>query len=186
MSAWWTCASKRAGRRRRRGRRAWSVPRTAPSARSWRGCVTADDPDADSPLVPRSTRGPHLDSHDGGMLYVISRGDGPADPLLRTASRSRRACGRSSSTSLPAAGFRAVAFDSAGTASRPSGESGHSLDNLADDVRTRARGARPARRVLVGHSMGGMAVQAFASAIPTSPTSACAGIVLLSTSSRTP
>ena len=79
-----------------------------------------------------------------------------------TASRSRRACGRSSSTSFPAAGFRAVAFDSRGHGESVVGETGHSIDNLADDVRSVLEALDLRDAVLVGHSMGGMAVQAFA------------------------
>ena len=36
-----------------------------------------DDPDADYPLVPAFDEAIRIDSHDGGTLYIISRGEGP-------------------------------------------------------------------------------------------------------------
>ena len=39
-----------------------------------------DDPDADSPLVPTFDAEIDIDTHDHGVLHVISRGEGP--PIL--------------------------------------------------------------------------------------------------------
>ena len=39
-----------------------------------------DDPDADSPLVPAFDTEIDIDTHDHGVLHVISRGEGP--PIL--------------------------------------------------------------------------------------------------------
>jgi len=57
--------------------------------------------------------------------------------------------------SFPAAGFRAVAFDSRGHGESRAGSTGHSLDNLADDLRTVLEELDLRDVVLVGHSMGG-------------------------------
>jgi pimeloyl-ACP methyl ester carboxylesterase len=85
---------------------------------------------------------------------------------------------------FPAAGYRAVAFDSRGHGESRVGDTGHSLDNLADDLRTVLEELDLRDVVLVGHSMGGMAVQAFAIRHPDVVDARVAGIVLLSTSSH--
>ena len=66
------------------------------------------------------------------------------------------------------------------------GPSGHSLENLALDLRTVVEGLDLRGAVLVGHSMGGVAVQAFVTRSPRSRPSASPGIVLLSTLAKTP
>jgi pimeloyl-ACP methyl ester carboxylesterase len=85
--------------------------------------------------------------------------------------------------SFPAAGFRAVAFDSRGHGESRAGATGHSLDNLADDLRTVLEALDLRDVVLVGHSMGGMTVQAFAIRHPDVVDERVCGLVLLSTSS---
>ena len=101
-----------------------------------------------------------------------------------TASRSRRGCGPSSSTRSPPPGSAPSPSTRAATASRPSGDTGHSLDNLADDLRTVLEGLDLHDVVLVGHSMGGMAVQAFAIRHPDVLHARVRGLVLQSTSSH--
>ncbi len=85
---------------------------------------------------------------------------------------------------FPAAGFRAVAFDSRGHGESRAGDTGHSLDNLADDLRTVLEALDLRDVILVGHSMGGMAVQAFAIRHPDVLDERVSGLVLLSTSSH--
>jgi len=86
--------------------------------------------------------------------------------------------------SFPAAGFRAVAFDARGHGESRVGDTGHSLDNLADDLRTVLEALDLRDAILVGHSMGGMAVQAFAIRHPDLVDERVRGLVLLSTSSH--
>ena len=102
-----------------------------------------------------------LDSHDGGTIYTISRGDGPPVVFCHGVTLSSRVWAKQFE-SFPAAGFRAVAFDSRGHGESVAGDTGHSIDNLADDLRSVLEGLDLRDVVLVGHSMGGMAVQAFA------------------------
>src|SRR5262249_44329442 len=85
---------------------------------------------------------------------------------------------------FPDAGLRAVAFDSRGHGESQAGETGHSIDNLADDLRTVLEELDLRDVVLVGHSMGGMAVQAFAIRHPDVLAARVCGLVLLSTSSH--
>ena len=120
-----------------------------------------EDPDAGLPLVPEYDAMRVLDSHDGGTIYTISRGDGPPVVFCHGVTLSSRVWAKQFE-SFPAAGFRAVAFDSRGHGESVVGDTGHSIDNLADDLRSVLEGLDLRDVVLVGHSMGGMAVQAFA------------------------
>jgi pimeloyl-ACP methyl ester carboxylesterase len=142
-----------------------------------------DDPDAGEPLVPEFDEARILDSHDGGTIYTISRGEGPAVVFCHGVTLSSRVWAKQFA-SFPAAGFRAVAFDSRGHGESLVGDTGHSLDNLADDLRTVLEELDLRDVVLVGHSMGGMAVQAFAIRHPDVVTERVAGLVLMSTSSH--
>jgi pimeloyl-ACP methyl ester carboxylesterase len=142
-----------------------------------------DDPDAGASLVPEFDEARILDSHDGGTIYTISRGEGPVVLFCHGVTLSSRVWAKQFA-SFPAAGFRAVAFDSRGHGESRAGESGHSLDNLADDLRTVLEELDLRDVVLVGHSMGGMAVQAFAIRHPDVVEERVAGLVLLSTSSH--
>jgi pimeloyl-ACP methyl ester carboxylesterase len=142
-----------------------------------------DDLDADDALVPEFDEARILDSHDGGTIYTISRGAGPTIVFCHGVTLSSRVWAKQFA-SFPAAGFRALAFDSRGHGESRVGDTGHSLDNLADDLRTVLEALDLRDIVLVGHSMGGMAVQAFAIRHPDVVDERVAGLVLLSTSSH--
>src|SRR5205823_13141575 len=64
------------------------------------------------------------------------------------------------------------------------GTTGHSIENLAEDVRSVLEALDLREVVLVGHSMGGMAVQAFAVHHPDVARERVAGLVLMSTAAR--
>ncbi len=142
-----------------------------------------DDLDAGDALVPEFDEARILDSHDGGSIYTISRGTGPVVVFCHGVTLSSRVWAKQFET-FPAAGLRAVAFDSRGHGESRAGESGHSLDNLADDLRTVLESLDLRDVILVGHSMGGMAVQAFAIRHPDVLDERVSGLVLLSTSSH--
>ena len=142
-----------------------------------------DDPDAGLPLVPEFDEMRVLDTHDGGTLYTISRGTGPTIVFCHGVTLSSRVWAKQFDA-FPAAGFRAVAFDSRGHGESVAGETGHSLDNLADDLRTVLEALDLHDVILVGHSMGGMAVQAFAIRHPDVLRARVRGLVLQSTSSH--
>jgi len=86
---------------------------------------------------------------------------------------------------LPAAGVRVVAFDHRGHGGSVVGSSGHSVDNLAADLRTILDRLDLRGAILVGHSMGGVATQAFAINHPDVLRQRVAGIVLLSSLAKT-
>ena len=142
-----------------------------------------DDPDAGESLVPVFDEARILDSHDGGTIYTISRGDGPPVVFCHGVTLSSRVWAKQFET-FPAAGFQALAFDSRGHGESRVGDTGQSLDNLADDLRTVLEELDLRDVVLVGHSMGGMSVQAFAIRHPDVVTERVACLVLLSTSSH--
>ncbi len=142
-----------------------------------------DDPDADDVLIPEFDEARILDSHDGGTIYTISRGEGPVVVFCHGVTLSSRVWAKQFA-SFPAAGFRAVAFDSRGHGESRAGSTGHSLDNLADDLRTVLEALDLRDVILVGHSMGGMAVQAFAIRHPDVLDERVSGLVLMSTSSH--
>jgi pimeloyl-ACP methyl ester carboxylesterase len=142
-----------------------------------------DDPDADDPLVPEFDEVRVLDSHDGGTIYTIARGVGPTVVFCHGVTLSSRVWVKQFD-SFPAAGFRAIAYDSRGHGESRAGESGHSFDNLADDLRTVLEQLDVHDAVLVGHSMGGMSVQAFAIRHPDVLRRRVRGLVLVSTAAH--
>lgn len=143
-----------------------------------------DDPDADADLAPPFDEIRSFPSHDGGAISVISRGSGPPIVLSHGVTLSVRTWVKQME-SLPAAGFRTVAFDHRGHGDSSVGTEGHALDTLAADVRCVLEGMDLRDAVLVGHSMGGVAAQLFCLRHPDVAAERLAGMVLLSTLSRT-
>src|SRR5262249_57818125 len=86
---------------------------------------------------------------------------------------------------LPRAGFRVIAYDHRGHGQSVAGTAGHSVENLALDLRTVLEAYDVRGAVLVGHSMGGVAVEAFVTQFPEIAAERVAGIVLLSTLAHT-
>lgn len=104
-----------------------------------------------------------LVSHDGGELAVTVAGpaDGPVVVLAHCWGGSRQTWAPVSRRLL-AAGCRVVRWDQRGHGRSRAGHKGHSIEGLADDLATVVTGLDLHDVVLVGHSMGGMTVQAFA------------------------
>jgi pimeloyl-ACP methyl ester carboxylesterase len=137
----------------------------------------------DAPIYPDH----RLASHDGGSIYVVDNGS-EADPpivLSHGVTLSVRTW-YYQLDELPKLGFRAIAFDHRGHGQSVTGDSGHSLENLALDVKSVVEQLDLRNAVLVGHSMGGVAVQEFAIRFPEIAAERVAGIVLLSTLAYTP
>jgi pimeloyl-ACP methyl ester carboxylesterase len=126
-----------------------------------------------------------LDTHDRGTIYVVESGEGPPIVLLHGVTLSVRTWFHQLEL-LPKEGFRAIAFDHRGHGESVLGEAGHSLDNLAEDVHTVLRGLDLRGAILVGHSMGGVAVQSFVARYPEVVRERVSGVVLLSTLAKTP
>jgi pimeloyl-ACP methyl ester carboxylesterase len=125
-----------------------------------------------------------LPTHDGGTAYTVSRGDGPPIVFSHGVTISSRVWVKQF-LELPPAGVRVVAFDHRGHGESVVGSSGHSIDNLAADLCTILEQLDLRGAVLVGHSMGGVATQAFAIQHPDVLRERVAGVVLLSTLAKT-
>jgi len=143
------------------------------------------DPDAGKSLQPRYDTTHRIASHDGGVLATMERGTGPAIVLSHGVTLSARTW-VFQFDSLPDQGFRLIAFDHRGHGESSSGAEGHTIDTLAWDMRTVVESLDLRDAVLVGHSMGGLAVQAFVTRFPDIARERVRGIVLLSTMARTP
>jgi pimeloyl-ACP methyl ester carboxylesterase len=142
------------------------------------------DPDAGRALEPPADEVLVLDSHDGGTISVLRRGSGPPIVLCHGVTLSVRAWVKQLER-LPELGFTVYAVDSRGHGASKSGASGHSVANLAHDLRTVLEDLDLHDAVLVGHSMGGIAVQALAAYHPEIVDERARGLVLLSTLART-
>jgi pimeloyl-ACP methyl ester carboxylesterase len=149
-----------------------------------RGLRKRPDPDAGTlgPLVYDSAR--RLPSHDVGSIFTAARGEGPTVLLSHGVTLTSRVWVKQFAQ-LPELGLRVVAFDHRGHGESLAGDSGHSVSNLGWDVRSVIEGLDLHDVVVVGHSMGGIAVQAFAIEHPDVVRERVSGIVLLSTLART-
>ncbi len=161
----------------------------------------ADEEHDDDTVAVEFDRFVRLDAHDGASIYAIERMPPGAvdtgteatraDPIAQVPTivlahgitLSSRVWARQFRT-LPDAGFRTIAFDGRGHGESTVGESGHSIENLASDLRTVLDAFDVHDAILIGHSMGGMAVQALAVHHPEVIAARVCGIVLLSTSTR--
>jgi 3-oxoadipate enol-lactonase len=126
-----------------------------------------------------------LTAVDGASIYVVEDGEGPPIVFSHGVTNSIRTWFHQLDE-LPRAGFRAIAYDHRGHGKSVLGSSGHSLENLALDLRTVIEELDVRGAVLVGHSMGGVAVQAFVTQFPEIAAERVVGIVLLSTLAKTP
>jgi pimeloyl-ACP methyl ester carboxylesterase len=142
------------------------------------------DPDSGAlgPLLYDEAR--RVPSHDGGTVFTMARGTGPTVLLSHGVTLTSRVWVKQFAN-LPERGVRVVAFDHRGHGDSLAGESGHSVSNLGSDVRSVVEGLDLRDVVIVGHSMGGIAVQAFAIEHAEVLRERVAGIVLLSTLART-
>ncbi len=128
-----------------------------------------------------------LDTHDRGTIYVVENGNELDPPIVLShgVTLSVRTWFHQLEE-LPKEGFRAIAFDHRGHGRSVLGREGHSVENLGRDVKTVLEGLDLRGAVLVGHSIGGVAVQSFVTRFPQVAAERVAGIVLLSTLAYTP
>jgi len=150
-----------------------------------RGLRNRPDPDAGRLDHLQFDESRRLPGHDGGSIYTISRGEGPTIVLSHGVTIDSRVWVKQLEA-LPEQGMRVVAFDHRGHGQSLLGDTGHSIENLATDVKTVLEGLDLRDVILVGHSMGGLAAQAFAINHPGVARSRVRGLVLLSTFARTP
>ncbi len=142
------------------------------------------DPDAGRELKPPFDEARRLPSHDGGSIYTISRGEGPVVLFSHGVTLDVRLWFKQFEE-LPERGLRVVAYDQRGHGDSMSGSTGHSVDNYASDLESVIRGLDLRDVVVVGHSMGGIAAQAFAINHAKLAKRRVRGLVLMSTLART-
>jgi non-heme chloroperoxidase len=129
-----------------------------------------------------------LQSHDGGHIHTVDSGAANPDDTCIVLSHGVTIDSRvwvKQFESLPARGLRVVAFDTRGHGESRCGDTGHSIENLAWDVRTVLDELDLHNVILVGHSMGGVAAQAFAVQFPEIARARVQGLVLLSSLAKT-
>jgi len=143
------------------------------------------DPEAARDLVLRFDEAFDVPAHDGASLRVVTRGDGPTIVFSHGVTLTNKVWVNQFET-LPAAGFRVVAYDHRGHGESTCGDSRHSLENLALDAKHVLEAVDARDAVFVGHSMGGVAAQMLALDHPEVVRQRVAGIVLLSTIARVP
>ena len=143
------------------------------------------DPDAGRLGTLRFDAARVLEAHDGGELPTYSRGTGPTVLFSHGVSISARTWVKQFDE-LPEHGVRVVAYDHRGHGASIAGSTGHSVENLATDIHTVIDELDLHDVVLVGHSMGGIAAQAYALHHAAHARAHVRGLVLLSTFARTP
>lgn len=127
--------------------------------------------------------GRHLLAPDGGHLFTTANGHGPTFLFVHGFAMTSRVWTKQF-RDLPRAGIRAVAFDHRGHGASTVPMVETSIDNLADDVRVVVEGLDLRDAMVVGHSMGGMALLAFAVRYPEVAAARLRGLVLVSTAAR--
>jgi len=142
------------------------------------------DPDAGTLGQLEFDEARRFPSHDGGTVYTALRGSGAPILLSHGVTITSRVWVKQF-RSLPHHGLQVIAFDHRGHGDSTLGDSGHSVDNLAADVRTVIEALDLHDAILVGHSMGGVAVQAFALRHPDVLHERVRGLVLASTLAKT-
>jgi pimeloyl-ACP methyl ester carboxylesterase len=167
---------------------AWAIER-AVSRRRGRGEGDATV-SADVVLQPITLAKASIPTHDGGTINYIDTGtkgvlDGtPTIVLVHGVTLSVRTWVRQLDA-LPRAGLRVVAYDQRGHGESVLGDTGFSVPNLGDDLAKLLEGLGLDDVVLVGHSMGGIAVQSFVARHPEMARRRVRGIMLLSTLAAT-
>ncbi|HEY3834499.1 MAG TPA: alpha/beta hydrolase [Acidimicrobiia bacterium] len=173
---------------------AWAIERAIASRRRGRAAVdirepAVDDPSGDDPVLrPITLANASIPTADGGTINFIDTAtknpSGGVVVLVHGVTLSMRTWVRQLDA-LPKAGLRVVAYDQRGHGASTLGGTGFSVPNLGDDLAALLEGLDLDDVVLVGHSMGGIAVQSFVARHPEMARARVRGIVLLSTLAAT-
>jgi len=157
---------------------AWSLPGQLLAAGGRR-----TDPDIGrlGPLPFDAAR--HLPARDGGHLFTTAHGHGPTFLFVHGFATTSRVWTKQF-RDLPRAGIRTVAFDHRGHGATTVPMHEPTIDDLADDLRVVIEGLDLRDAMVVGHSLGGMALLAFATRYPEVAAARLRGMALVSTSAR--
>lgn len=143
---------------------------------------------ADDPVRPEHLRlpdGKPLSVHtdDGAVIAATVAGEGPT-VVLAHGYTNGRAVWSPVAHRLVESGHRVVLYDQRGHGESTVGVDGYTVARLGSDLRAVLEAGDVRDAVLVGHSMGGMTVQAFAATHPDVLAERVKGVVLVSTTSH--
>ena len=110
---------------------------------------------------PVGARHRTLASHDGGRIHVVEVGDAGAPPIVLLHGVTLSSVVWNHQLTDLAEHHRVIAVDLRGHGKSSPGREGYGVDQLADDIATVLRDLDLMGAILVGHSMGGMAVMNF-------------------------
>jgi len=126
--------------------------------RRLRAMAEAPDPYTDEELGPLRGERRFVHTRDGGRLYAVDAGEGPAVVLAHGyTATSQFWC--LTQPDLVARGHRVIAYDERGHGHSEAGDDGFGVEALGRDLATVLTELDLTDAVVAGHSMGGVAVQ---------------------------
>jgi pimeloyl-ACP methyl ester carboxylesterase len=141
----------------------------------------ASDPELDALLgAPDDVIHHQLPTRDGGSLHVVERGRGRPVVLLHGVTLQWWVWGAQFNTLADR--YRVLAWDMRGHGRSTAGRDGVTLEAVADDLATLLEDLDLHDALVVGHSMGGMALGRFCVRHPDLMHERCAGLMFLATS----
>ena len=148
--------------------------------RKWKSAV--------DPILPEHLRLPDgkplaVHTDDGAVIAATVAGEGPTIVLAHGYTNGR-AVWSPVAHRLIASGHQVVLYDQRGHGESTVGADGYTVSRLGSDLRAVLEAADARDAVLVGHSMGGMTIQAFAATHPDVLAERVKGVVLVSTTSH--
>jgi pimeloyl-ACP methyl ester carboxylesterase len=142
----------------------------------------ADPFEADPATVPAEARREQIAADDGGTIHYLETGDPHGRPLVLLHGITLRADFWAYQLRDLSATFRVIAPDLRGHGSSTPGTGGYGLTAMAADVATVLESLDLKDAIVVGHSMGGMALMQACADHPSVFEERVAGVVFLSTS----
>lgn len=156
-------------------------------ARRWRNPVwssAADPCGPDGLMLPEGER-TTVSTDDGGELSVLVAGSGDSPTVvLAHCWMGRMQIWAAVARKLLATGHRVVLYDQRGHGDSTPGSAPFTVERLGDDLHEVITAFDLRDAVLVGHSMGGMTIQAFAARHPAVLAERVRGVVLVATSAH--
>jgi pimeloyl-ACP methyl ester carboxylesterase len=163
------------------GAAAGAAALTTAVVRAERRWQAAEDPCGPDPLVLPD--GEHLEvkTDDGAVLSVTVAGAGPETVVLSHCWTGSRGVWAPVARRLVDRGRRVVLYDQRGHGQSTVGRDGCTIERLGADLRDVLAAVEASDAVVVGHSMGGMTVQAFTSQHPEAARTHVRSMVLVAT-----
>jgi pimeloyl-ACP methyl ester carboxylesterase len=155
---------------------------TSAAVRAERRALAAEDPCGPDVLALPDGEHVKVETDDGAVLSVVVAGPHGADTVvLSHCWTGSRGVWAPVARRLVERGRRVVLYDQRGHGESTVGRDGCTIDRIALDLRDVLNAVDASDAVLVGHSMGGMTVQAFASQHPDVADRRVRSIVLVAT-----